>query len=246
MNRLRDLAVMTICKGVSLSIERGNCDASCVLYANVGRISGPRFGNYQAGFQFGQLAYELVERFGFRRFEASIYLCFAILVVRWLKPIWDCRDLLRRAFDAANRTGDLAYGAYSRNCLVTDLLFAGDPLPEVQAEAEHGLGYARTVQFGLVIDFITAQLALIRILRSLTATFGSLTMSSSMSSRRNTVCPETRRWRRLRVGTGSASCRRATWPVTTKRPLLRRRRRSIYFGPHPVFLRKLSITSMAH
>ncbi|MBB5502204.1 ATP-binding sensor histidine kinase [Paraburkholderia sp. MM5384-R2] len=167
-----NLAALTICKGVSLSIERGNCDASCVLYTNVGRITGPRFGDYQAGFRFGQLGYELVERRGLKRFEASVYLCFAILVVRWLKPVRACRDLLRRAFDAANRIGDLAFGAYACNCLNTDLLFAGEPLPEVQREAEYGLAYASKVRFGLVVDFIAGQLALIRMLRGLTPTFG--------------------------------------------------------------------------
>src|SRR5215472_1605841 len=35
-----NLVSLTICKGVSLSIERGNCDASCMLYANVGRVAG--------------------------------------------------------------------------------------------------------------------------------------------------------------------------------------------------------------
>ena len=76
-----NLASLTICKAVSLSLERGNCDASCVAYVMLARIAGPRFGDYQAGFRFGQLGYELVERRGLKRFEASTYLAFAIFVV---------------------------------------------------------------------------------------------------------------------------------------------------------------------
>ncbi|MFS8975393.1 AAA family ATPase [Cupriavidus necator] len=167
-----NLACLTICKAVSLSLERGNCDASCVLYANVGRVAGRRFGDYQAGYRFGQLGCELVDRRGLKRFEAKTYLCFSIFVVRWLKPVRTCRDLLRRAFTAANRIGDLPYGAYAGNSLNSDLLFAGEPLPEVQSEAERGLAYAEKVRFGLVIDFIATQLALIRMLRGLTPTFG--------------------------------------------------------------------------
>ncbi|WP_454736196.1 trifunctional serine/threonine-protein kinase/ATP-binding protein/sensor histidine kinase [Cupriavidus necator] len=167
-----NLACLTICKAVSLSLERGNCDASCVLYANVGRVAGRRFGDYQAGYRFGQLGCELVDRRGLKRFEAKTYLCFSIFVVRWLKPVRTCRDLLRRAFTAANRIGDLPYGAYAGNSLNSDLLFAGEPLPEVQGEAERGLVYAEKVRFGLVIDFIATQLALIRMLRGLTPTFG--------------------------------------------------------------------------
>ena len=169
-----NLACLLICKAVILSLERGNCDASCVLYANVGRVAGRRFGDYAAGYRFGQLACELVDRRGLRRFEAKTFLCFSIFVVRWMKPVRVCRDLLRRAYAAANRIGDLPYGAYAGNSMNSDLLFAGESLPQVQAEAERGLLYAEKVRFGLVIDFIGTQLALIRMLRGLTPTFGCL------------------------------------------------------------------------
>ena len=77
-----------------------------------------------------------------------------------------------RAFEAANRIGDLTRAAYTRNTLNSDLLFAGEPLPEVQGEAERGLAFVEKARFGLVIDIITTQLALIRMLRGLTLKFG--------------------------------------------------------------------------
>ncbi|MNK94274.1 Sensor histidine kinase TmoS [compost metagenome] len=169
-----NLSCLSICKAISLSLEWGNCDASCVLYANLFRVAGRRFGDYQVGFRFGQLGCELIERRGLTRFEASTYLCFSCFAVRWMRPVAECRELLRRSFAAANRIGDLPYGAYAGNNLTADLLFAGEVLPDVQIEAERGLDYAKTVRFGLVIDFINTQLALIRMLRGLTATFGRL------------------------------------------------------------------------
>jgi len=167
-----NLACLTICKAVCISLERGNSDAACVLYANVGRVAGRHFGDYQAGLRFGQLGCDLIERRGLRRFEASTYLCFSAFVVRWMKPTFECRELLRRSFVAANRIGDLPYGAYAGNSQVSDSLFAGEPLTAVQDEAECGLAYARNVRFGLVVDFISTQLALIRMLRGLTPVFG--------------------------------------------------------------------------
>ncbi|MGF6641302.1 trifunctional serine/threonine-protein kinase/ATP-binding protein/sensor histidine kinase [Paraburkholderia sp. MM6662-R1] len=167
-----NLAALTTCKAVSLSIERGNCDASCLTYVWLARIAGPRFGDYQAGFRFGQLGYELVGRRGLKRFEAGTYHRFAVFVAPWMKHVRACRDLLRRAFEAANRIGDLTCAAYACNILNSDLLFAGDPLPEVQGEAEHGLAFAEKARFGLVIDLITTKLALIRMLRGLTLKFG--------------------------------------------------------------------------
>jgi PAS domain S-box-containing protein len=169
-----NLACLTSCKAASLSLERGNCDASCVAYVMLARVAGPLFGDYEAGFRFGQLGYELVERRGLKRFEAGTYLNFAIYVVRWTKHVRASLDLMRRAFQAANRIGDLTYGAYTCENLNSDLLFAGEPLSEVEARVEQGLAFAEKARFGLVIDFIATQLALTRMLRGLTSTFGCL------------------------------------------------------------------------
>ena len=53
------------------------------------------------------------------------------------------RDLLRRALETANQTGDLTFAAYCCAHLNTNLLAAGDPLDEAQGEAESGLAFAR-------------------------------------------------------------------------------------------------------
>ena len=50
-----NLESLTICKAVSLGLERGNCDASCFAYVLLARKAGSRFGDYRAGFRFGQL-----------------------------------------------------------------------------------------------------------------------------------------------------------------------------------------------
>ncbi|PLP99468.1 trifunctional serine/threonine-protein kinase/ATP-binding protein/sensor histidine kinase [Cupriavidus pauculus] len=167
-----NLASLTICKAVSLSLEHGNCDASTFAYVILIRIAGPRFGDYQAGFRFGQLGFELVERRGLKRLEARTFVCFALFVVPWMKHVRACRELQRRAFDAANRVGDLQYATYTRNDLNSNLIFAGEPLSEAQDEAEHGLAFATKSRFGLAIDIIATQVALIRTLRGLTSRFG--------------------------------------------------------------------------
>jgi hypothetical protein len=57
--------------------------------------------------------------------------------------------------------------------LSTNLLAVGDPLPEVQRQAEHGLAFAERTRFRVAIDLISIQLGLIRTLRGLTPKFGS-------------------------------------------------------------------------
>ena len=168
-----NLYSLAICRMVNLSLEHGNTDASCGGYVALGAfIAGPHFGDYDAGFRFGRLAYDLVEQRGLQRFKARTYMLFGNLVMPWTKHVRTGRDLVRRAFDVANAIGDLTFATYSCNSLITNLLAAGDPLVDVQREAEEGLEFAEKARFGLVIDVMAVQLGLIRTLRGLTPIFG--------------------------------------------------------------------------
>lgn len=168
-----NLVSMVICKAVNLSLEYGNTDGSCFAYASLGIIAGPRFGNYEEAFRFGKLGYDLVEQRGLRRFQARTYTNFGMFVMPWARHIRAGRDLLLRAFDVASRSGDIIYGAYASNNLVSNLLVAGDPLAEVEQKATSGLEYVQKARFGQVVDIITSQLGLIRSLRGKTQQFGS-------------------------------------------------------------------------
>ena len=98
---------------------------------------------------------------------------FGNFVMPWTKHVRTGRDLVRRAFDVANRIGDLTFAAYSCNNLNTNLLAAGDPLgrdASVKPRMVSSLRRRRDSASSLTI--ITAQLQLIRTLRGLTPTFG--------------------------------------------------------------------------
>ncbi|MFZ2109827.1 MAG: AAA family ATPase [Roseiarcus sp.] len=168
-----NLLALVACRAVNLSLENGNCDASCSAYTYLGMIAGPRFGDYQAAYRFGRLGYDLVDERGLTRFQARTYMDFGNVVLPWTRHVRAGRDLVRRAFEAANKVGDLTYAAYCGNELNTNLLAAGDPLAEAERVAEHGLAFAQKARFGFVIDTIATQLGLIRTLRGSTPRFGS-------------------------------------------------------------------------
>ncbi|MBV8439322.1 MAG: serine/threonine-protein kinase PknK, partial [Hyphomicrobiales bacterium] len=167
-----NLYVLLICRAVDLSLERGVSDASCYAFAFLGVIACVRFGDFGGGFQLGQLGYELVERRGLKDFQQRAYMNFGI-VTGWTRRFSSARDLFRRAFDAANRTGDLAFATWIYFCDLGNLLLAGDSLVEVQREAEHGFAFARKIGVGRGTDATATQLALVKTLRGLTRKFGS-------------------------------------------------------------------------
>ena len=122
----------------NLSLEHGNSDGSCYrLCLVLGMILGPRFGDYQAGFRFGKLGCD------WWRSADWIASRPASTCLRQSRHSLDEAHphrprLVRRAFDTANRSGDLTYAVYSCNNLITNLL-TGEPLDEVQREAEKAL-----------------------------------------------------------------------------------------------------------
>jgi predicted ATPase/signal transduction histidine kinase/CheY-like chemotaxis protein len=168
-----NLLCLVLCRMANISLEHGNSGASCFAYVWLGMILGPHFDDYPAAFRFGRLGFELVEQRGLDRFKARVYMSFGNLVNPWTRHVRTGRPLVRRAFNTANEIGDLTFAAYSCNNLITNLLASGEPLPDIQREAEAGLAFARKIRFGLVIDIITAQLRLILALRGLTPAFHS-------------------------------------------------------------------------
>jgi PAS domain S-box-containing protein len=169
----RNLQCLVLGRMANLSLEHGNCDGSCLGYVWLGGVLGTFFGDYRAGFRFGKLSIDLMESHGLNRFKARVYLGFGSLVNFWTQHLRTGLALMRRAFDAAQEIGDLTYATYACYDLIGQLISSGDPLGEVQPEAENALELARKARFGLMVDGITGQLRLIRTLRGLTPKFGS-------------------------------------------------------------------------
>ena len=99
-----NLYSLIVSRAVNLSIEHGNCDGSCFAYVRLRLDAGARFGDYRAAYRFGPLGYELVEQKGLTRYQARTYMLFGAHVVPGKRHVRAGRDVLRRAFDIANRT----------------------------------------------------------------------------------------------------------------------------------------------
>jgi signal transduction histidine kinase len=168
-----NLRCLVVARIVNLSLDRGNSDGSCVAYVQLGWFVGPRFGDYEAAFRFGKLGLDLVEKRGLERFRARVSQCFGYFVNPWSRHLRTGLELVRHSFTAAQEAGDIKYAVYSCDRLVTLLLAAGDPLGDVQREAENGLEFARKAKFGYIVDIIIGQLRFIRALLGLTANLSS-------------------------------------------------------------------------
>ncbi|MFP3794771.1 AAA family ATPase [Paraburkholderia sp. SIMBA_027] len=168
-----NLVCLVLARMANLSMEHGNAGASSLGFAYLGMVAGPVFGDYPGGYEFGKLGMALVDEKGLDQFRARVYMCFSYHVMPWTQPIGHSLPILQRAFEVATESGDLTYIGFSSCCLVTTLLAASTPLAEVEARALERLHVVREAGFGLIVDIINAQLALIRDLRGTSPWFGS-------------------------------------------------------------------------
>jgi predicted ATPase/transcriptional regulator with GAF, ATPase, and Fis domain len=167
----RNLYALSVCKAINLSLEHGTSEAAPLSYATMGLIAGPRFGDYDAGYQFAKLAGDLLERRGLTHFGHRTYTGVAV-VVPWTRPLREGIDPSRRAFQMAKAHGDPTFAALAARGLSSILLAAGDPLDQVEREVEDALAFVRP--YGFFLDRLSAPLALARTLRGQTVTLGSL------------------------------------------------------------------------
>jgi PAS domain S-box-containing protein len=165
-----NLYTLAVCEMLRLTLDRGNSDASAVAYARFGMIVGLQFGEYERSYRVGQLAYELVEERALWRFQAGVYLNFGNMVMPWRKHIRTCCELMDRAFDAAQKAGDLVYAGICFHLRVLNLPTVGDPLADIEREGDRAR--SREVQQGF--EFLSAAIAVVRMLRGKTVRFGSL------------------------------------------------------------------------
>jgi PAS domain S-box-containing protein len=168
-----NLWCLVLLRMANLSAEHGNCDGSCYAYGYMNTVVGGRFGNYRAGFQFGQLGLDLIEKKGLDRFKARVYFGCARSVIPWAQHVRAGVPLIRRGLECALETGDQTYAAYGYCFLVSNRLTTADPLAEVQLEAESALQFGQKARFGPVADILAGRLGFIRTLRGLTREFGS-------------------------------------------------------------------------
>jgi PAS domain S-box-containing protein len=169
----QNLCALVLCRMVNLSLQHGNCDASCYAYVWLATYAGPMFDQYEAGYRFGRLGLDLVEKKNLSRYRARTYTSFGNIVVPWAKHVLEGREPIRRAFELANESGDLTYTLYTLCDLTQNFFSVGDNLDTVQLEVEKAVAISERIRFRLVSDMLATYRGLVRTLRGSTHRFGS-------------------------------------------------------------------------
>jgi predicted ATPase/signal transduction histidine kinase/tRNA A-37 threonylcarbamoyl transferase component Bud32 len=141
-----NLWTLLMLKMINFSLKKGNVDISSFAYSAYAVILGSAFGDYQKGYQLGELALRLNEKFKNITLYSKIYFMFGAFINHWKKPLKEDFFYLRKAFEYGNETGDPSFATYAANVMAAESYLQGQPLDEVYQAIQVWIDYVENNQ----------------------------------------------------------------------------------------------------
>ncbi|MEH2089997.1 protein kinase domain-containing protein [Nostoc sp.] len=129
-----DLMPLLVSKQVNLSIQSGNAVVSPFAYAFYGLILCGTSGNIEIGYEFGQLALNLLSHSNVHSLRARTLLIVNNFIIHWKEHIRNTTQPLLEAYQRSLEVGDLEFAAYSAHCYCFQSYAVGKELVEVERE----------------------------------------------------------------------------------------------------------------
>lgn len=131
-----DLLPLTVCEEVNLSLRFGNAVGSAKAYANYGLILCAGLGDPEIGYQFGQLALQVLEKLGAKKTFAQPSFLVNFFILHWKEPLRHTLKPLQEDYQIALEAGDLTHAAIALEKYCCHAYWAGEALPQLAADME--------------------------------------------------------------------------------------------------------------
>ncbi|PZU97939.1 MAG: hypothetical protein DCE90_05445 [Pseudanabaena sp.] len=133
-----DLYIIVVLALIKLSIKHGNAQGSSYGYAACGLILCGLLNQMELGFQFGQLALNLVNRLSSQELLTKVVVIVNVFVNHWTSHLKETLQPLLNAYAIGMETGDIEFAAYSLCLHCHHLYFSGCELNQVENQiCEH-------------------------------------------------------------------------------------------------------------
>ncbi|MEA5603131.1 AAA family ATPase [Nostoc sp. UHCC 0252] len=117
---------------INLSVRYGNTALSAVAYAWYGLILCAVVMDVEAGYQFGQLTLQVLERFNATDSKAQALFINCTAISHWREPLRDTIPPLLEAYQTGLETGDLEYATWAAFMYSYSQYWAGKHLSEME------------------------------------------------------------------------------------------------------------------
>ncbi|MHC5742355.1 MAG: AAA family ATPase [Nostoc sp.] len=119
---------------VSLSLQFGNTPASTVGYGLHGMVLCAFLGEVEGGYDFGQLALNLLDRFNVREFKSIISMLFGGFIQHHQEALLATIPLLKAGFSSGMDTGDFLHAGYNVCCYSYAVFWSGSELSNLELD----------------------------------------------------------------------------------------------------------------
>lgn len=119
---------LLITRQLLLSLTHGNTAISAYSYVSYGTLLSGIFGDVERGYEFGQLALNLLARLRARDIQARVYFMFYVFIHHWKGAIAETRSPLLEGYHSGLETGDLEFATFCLAHCLTNSFFMGHDL----------------------------------------------------------------------------------------------------------------------
>ncbi|KJH69589.1 hybrid sensor histidine kinase/response regulator [Aliterella atlantica] len=128
------LLPLVVCKQVDLSVQYGNASVSPSAYANYGLLLCGVVGDIDSGYQFGQLALNLLSKLNTQEIKAKTIVIVNIFIRPWKEHLRQTLEPLMSAYSSGIETGDLEFGAFGLLVYSYFAYYSGKELTALERE----------------------------------------------------------------------------------------------------------------
>ncbi|WP_208345127.1 ATP-binding protein, partial [Aetokthonos hydrillicola] len=125
---------LVVLKGVILSIKYGNTPASAISYSMYGLMLCGQPQSISTGYEFGQLALQLLSKFQDREYKAKATVLVSLFITHWKEPLTATLKPLLQAYTDGLDTGDLVSASTAPAIYCFNAYITGEELTKVANE----------------------------------------------------------------------------------------------------------------
>ncbi|MBF2048635.1 MAG: AAA family ATPase [Elainella sp. C42_A2020_010] len=129
-----NLFVLIALKILNLSLQYGNIDLSAYAYATYGQILCGVVGDIPKGYQFGQLALNLMTKLNAKKLKARVLLVVHDYITHWQSHVKETLSPFLEAYQSGLETGDLEFATRSAMVYSYHSYFLGRELSQLEQE----------------------------------------------------------------------------------------------------------------
>ena len=123
-------------KMCNVSLQNGNSELASFAYVQYGFVCISRMKEFETGYQFGEIALRLSDKYANLYIRGKVYFLFAVMIHHWKKHVSLATEYFKKAYLLSVETGDWAYAGYCAVNIITSQVITGHPIQSIYEEAK--------------------------------------------------------------------------------------------------------------